>query len=122
VLRRSELAADPGNHPKVQRFSFAGWQLNTVSRALQRGTEPPVDLNGSEFDLLLLLLANPQRVWSRMELTREIHGRDSDPFDRSIDVRISRLRQRLGDSARTPTVIKTVYGGGYVMGVEVQAE
>jgi two-component system OmpR family response regulator len=52
-----------------------------------------------------------------MELIR---GRDADPFDRSIDVRISRLRQALGDDARSPQIIKTVYGEGYVIGVPVQ--
>jgi two-component system OmpR family response regulator len=53
-----------------------------------------------------------------MELVR---GREHDPFDRSIDVRISRLRQILGDDARAPQIIKTVYGEGYVIGVPVES-
>jgi DNA-binding response OmpR family regulator len=51
-----------------------------------------------------------------MELAR---GRDHDPFDRSIDVRVSRLRQTLRDDARAPRIVKTVYGEGYVIGVPV---
>ncbi len=54
-----------------------------------------------------------------MELLR---GRDIDPFDRSVDVRISRLRQVLRDDARSPKIIKTIYGEGYVMGVPVEQE
>jgi two-component system OmpR family response regulator len=50
-----------------------------------------------------------------------LRGRDADPFDRSIDVRISRLRQTLGDDARSPQVIKTVYGEGYIIGVPVES-
>ena len=52
-----------------------------------------------------------------MELVR---GRELDPFDRSIDVRISRLRQTLRDDARSPRIIKTIYGEGYVIGVPVE--
>jgi two-component system, OmpR family, response regulator len=121
VLRRAE----PSTYPaalKAQRFQFAGCQLHTVSRSLQRADGQAVDLNGAEYELLVLLLADPQRVWSRLELSQQIHGRDNDPFDRSIDVRISRLRQKLGDTARAPSIIKTVYGGGYFMGVSVTCE
>jgi two-component system OmpR family response regulator len=51
-----------------------------------------------------------------------VRGRELDPFDRSIDVRVSRLRQTLGDDARAPRIIKTVYGEGYVIGVPVDRE
>jgi two-component system OmpR family response regulator len=122
VLRRADQGAQPALSPRAQRYRFAGWQLNTIARSLQRDGEAMVDLNGAEYELLLLMLADPQRVWSRLELSQLIHGRDNDPFDRSIDVRISRLRQKLGDSARTPAIIKTVYGGGYFLGVTVEAE
>jgi two-component system, OmpR family, response regulator len=81
-----------------------------------------VNLNGAEFGLLVLLLDARSRVVSRATLTSLLRGRDSEPYDRSIDVRISRLRQRLGDDARTPTLIKTVYGQGYALGVPVLTE
>jgi two-component system OmpR family response regulator len=120
VLRRADQAALTPTSATSQRYRFGGWQLNTTARALERDGERPVDLNGAEYELLLLLLADPQRVWTRLQLSQQLHGRDNDPFDRSIDVRVSRLRQKLADTARAPTIIKTVYGGGYCMGVPVE--
>jgi two-component system OmpR family response regulator len=79
-------------------------------------------LSGAEFRLLVILLAHPTRVLSRSQLMELLRGRDIDPFDRSVDVRISRLRQVLRDDARSPKIIKTVYGEGYVMGVPVEQE
>ena len=69
-----------------------------------------------------VLLAAGNRVLTRAQLTELLRGRDADPFDRSIDVRISRLRQILGDDARAPQIIKTVYGEGYVVGVSVESQ
>ena len=66
------------------------------------------------------LLAHGNRVVSRGKLIELARGRDAGPFDRSIDVRISRLRQVLGDDARVPRIIKTVHGEGYVIGVLVE--
>jgi len=69
-----------------------------------------------------VLLGSGNRVLSRTQLTELLRGRDADPFDRSIDVRVSRLRQLLGDDARAPHIIKTVYGEGYVVGVTVVSD
>ena len=66
------------------------------------------------------VLAHPTRVLSRPQLMELLRGRDLDPFDRSVDVRISRLRQTLRDDARSPKIIKTVYGEGYLMGLPVE--
>ena len=79
-------------------------------------------LSGAEYRLLTIMLSRPNRVLSRAQLMELARGHDGDPFDRSIDVRVSRLRQVLGDDAREPTIIKTVYGEGYVLGVMVHAE
>jgi two-component system, OmpR family, response regulator len=122
VLRRSEPEATTPPVRRAASFRFADWRLDTTARRLIREDGSGLALNGAEFDLLILLLAEPQRVRSRQELSQLLHGRDNDPADRSIDVRVSRLRQRLGDTARPPTIIKTVYGGGYVMGVPVLGE
>ena len=65
-------------------------------------------------------LAHAPRVLARAELMELMRGRDLDPFDRSVDVRVSRLRQTLGEDARSPQIIKTVYGEGYVIGVPVE--
>ncbi|MDQ5959394.1 MAG: two-component system, OmpR family, response regulator, partial [Pseudomonadota bacterium] len=64
----------------------------------------------------------PQRVLSRDQLMDMTKGRDADPFDRSIDLQISRLRQKLGDDARSPTLIKTVRNEGYVLTAVVESE
>lgn len=79
-------------------------------------------LSGAEYRLLTIMLSRPNRVLSRAVLMEWARGHDADPFDRSIDVRVSRLRQVLGDDAREPTIIKTVYGEGYLLGVTVHAE
>jgi two-component system OmpR family response regulator len=65
--------------------------------------------------LLSILAMHANRVLSRNELARLMHGRELEPFDRGIDVLVSRLRQVLGDSARDPRMICTVYGRGYVL-------
>ncbi|MBQ7625892.1 MAG: winged helix-turn-helix domain-containing protein, partial [Rhodocyclaceae bacterium] len=72
--------------------------------------------------LLTVFLAHPQKVLSRDQLMEFTQGREADAFDRSIDLQVSRLRQRLGDNAREPTLIKTVRSAGYVLTVEVSAE
>lgn len=122
VLRRTAHAPRDPLPAEVRGYRFAGWRLDTTSRTLTHENGNTVSLSGAEYRLLAILLAHPNRVLSRAQLMELIRGRDLDPFDRSIDVRISRLRQTLGDDGRTPQIIKTVYGEGYLVGVEVEAE
>jgi two-component system OmpR family response regulator len=122
VLRRSAHAPRDPSPASVRGFSFGGWRLNTVTRALTNGEGREVALSGAEYRLLAVLLGSGNRVLTRAQLTELLRGRDADPFDRSIDVRVSRLRQILGDDARAPQIIKTVYGEGYVIGVDVLTE
>ena len=122
VLRRAAHAPRDPSPESVRGFSFAGWRLDTVTRTLTAGTGRQVALSGAEYRLLAVLLASANRVLSRAQLTELLRGRDADPFDRSIDVRVSRLRQILGDDARAPQIIKTVYGEGYVVGVDVASD
>ena len=75
----------------------------------------PVELTTQEFELLSLLARNAGRILSREDIFRAIRGIDYDGLDRSIDGRVSRLRRKLGDSATTPTRIKTVWGKGYLL-------
>lgn len=122
VLRRAAHAPrDPLPH-EVRAYRFAGWRLDVTSRTLTHENGNTVPLTGAEFRLLSVLLAHPHRVLSRVQLAELTRGRDIDPFDRSIDVRISRLRQALGDGGRSPQIIKTIYGEGYLIGVEVVQE
>ena len=118
VLRRT--AAGRGGESAVRTYRFGGWVLDTATRTLIDGDGGSVPLSGAEYRLLTVLLASPTRVLSRAQLATLLRGREADPQDRSIDVRVSRLRQLLGDNARASQIIKTVYGEGYVIGVGVE--
>jgi two-component system OmpR family response regulator len=120
VLRRAAHAPRDPSPETVRAFVFNGWQLDTTTRMLTDGTGRAVALSGAEYRLLAVLLGSANRVLTRAQLTELLRGREADPFDRSIDVRVSRLRQILGDDARAPHIIKTVYGEGYVVGVSVE--
>ena len=120
LLRRVNGHSREPATPRNRMYRFGGWQLDIVARELSdpHGKQKP--LRSSEYRVLASLLAHGNRVVSRGRLIELARGRDADPFDRSIDVRISRLRQILGDDARGPRIIKTVHGEGYVIGVLVE--
>lgn len=120
VLRRAAHAPRDPSPATVRAFTFNGWKLDTTTRVLTDAEGNEVALSGAEYRLLAVLLSSANRVLTRAQLTELLRGREADPFDRSIDVRVSRLRQILGDDARAPQIIKTVYGEGYVVGVTVQ--
>jgi two-component system OmpR family response regulator len=122
VLRRAADAPREPHAAGVRAYVFAGWRLDTVERSLTSPAGVRVELGGAEYQLLSLLLANPQRVLSRLQVMDLLQGREASPSDRSIDVRISRLRQKLGDDGRAAEIIRTVYGEGYVIGVAVETE
>ena len=124
ILRRSRAlppnleAAPPGN---ARELRFAQWRLDTAGRHLIDAEGTVVALSGAEYRLLGVFLAHPQKVLSRDQLMELTQGREAEVFDRSIDLLVSRLRQRLGDNAREPTIIKTVRNEGYVLTTEVSA-
>jgi len=120
ILRRSGGAASATPAARSRLFRFGGWQLDIVARELLDPAGKPARLRNAEYRVLSSLLAHGNRVVSRLKLMELARGRDAGPFDRSIDVRISRLRQILGDDARGPRIIKTVHGEGYVIGVLVE--
>lgn len=122
VLRRTTHVLREPLPADVRCYRFAGWRLDTTARALTDEGGSTVALSGAEFRLLAVLLAHAGQVLSRLQLMELLRGRDLDPFDRSIDQRVSRLRQILRDDARSPLIIKTVYGEGYVIGVPVASE
>jgi two-component system OmpR family response regulator len=103
----------------VEQFRFDDFRLDMVKRELTRGDAKKVPLTGAEFELLAIFLARPNRVLSRDTLVELTQGREAPAYDRSIDVRVSRLRQALGDS-REPKLLKTVYGEGYVLTAKVE--
>jgi two-component system, OmpR family, response regulator len=120
VLRRAAHAPRDPSPDSVRSFAFNGWKLDTTTRTLTDTDGKEVALSGAEYRLLAVLLSSGNRVLSRAQLTELLRGREADPFDRSIDVRVSRLRQILRDDARAPQIIKTIYGEGYVVGVNVE--
>ena len=122
VLRRAHGAAVRGSENGQQRLHFNGWIFDPVARHLVNPQGMVVMVSGAEFRLLKVFLERPNRVLNRDQLLNLTQGRDADPFDRSIDIQVSRLRQKLGDDARAPTIIKTVRNGGYVLAVNVNAE
>jgi two-component system OmpR family response regulator len=120
ILRRANGAASVAQPSRARVFRFGGWQLDIVARELSDPEGKPAPLRNAEYRVLSSLLAHGNRVVSRGKLIELARGRDAGPFDRSIDVRISRLRQILRDDARGPRIIKTVHGEGYVIGVLVE--
>lgn len=120
VLRRA-LPKDLAN-PGVPRgqLHFAGWRLNQRRRELLDPDGAVVDLTAGEYDLLLAFVERPHRVLSR-EFLLEQSGRHAGPFDRSIDVQVSRLRRKLERGSAVTPIIKTVRGAGYLFAPEVAA-
>jgi two-component system OmpR family response regulator len=117
VLRRARTLPEE----VTRRFQFCGWNLDTLTRQLVSPNSVVTPLSGAEYRLLSVFLHHAGEVLSRDQLTEMIRGRGSHmPFDRSIDVQVSRLRQRLGDDGRVPAFIRTVRGEGYVFAVPVE--
>jgi two-component system, OmpR family, response regulator len=115
VLRRTAVPWPGAPPPGTARvFAFLGWRLDAARRQLYAPTGALVDLRAAEFDLLLALVERPQRVLTRDQLLDIARGRTTTPFDRSIDVHISRLRRRIEADPKDPAIIKTVRSGGYV--------
>ena len=101
-------------------IKFGDWVLSVTGRHLLDGDGTLVSLSGAEYRLLRVFLDHPQRVLTRDQLLNLTQGRDADPFDRSIDLLVSRLRHRLRDGAREPRYIKTVRNEGYVLAEAIQ--
>ena len=121
VLRRHRAVPDNLQPERAGALRFAGWTLDLAARNLISPQQVVVALSGAEFRLLRVFLSYPNRVLSRDQLMDLTVGREADPFDRSVDVQVSRLRQRLSDDAREPVIIKTVRGEGYVLAAGVDA-
>lgn len=114
VIRRTRDIAAPDAGPGGDNFRFEGWVLRIGPRDLIDPHGRPVPLTTSEFDLLHVLALHPRRVLSRELLIDWTRGRSANPFDRVIDVQMSRLRRKLGDDPREPAMIRTVRGDGYL--------
>ena len=121
VLRRAERpgAADEAAEGS---FAFAGWRLDPARRELRDPGGVLVELTAGEFDLLAALVERPRRVLSRERLLDLTRGRDAQPFDRSVDVQVSRLRRKIEPDPKNPEFIKTVRSGGYIFTLKVERQ
>ncbi len=122
VLRRTRML--PPNmrvDEPADLLAFGDWLLDTTARHLLDASGTMVSLSGAEYRLLRVFLDHPQRVLNRDQLLNLTQGREAELFDRSIDLLVSRLRQRLLDDAREPRYIKTVRNEGYVFASAVDA-
>ncbi|WP_159349515.1 response regulator [Roseomonas harenae] len=106
--------------PLPSAIRFGGWMLEPQRRRLLNPDGVEVSLTGGEYELLTVLVERPNRVLTRDMLMDLLRGRQAGPFDRAIDVAVSRLRRKLEDDGRNPSLIKTVRGGGYVLAADVE--
>jgi two-component system, OmpR family, response regulator len=119
VLRRGALAAPTGTSARV--LTFLGWRLDRALRDLRNPDGVRVAVTGAEFDLLQAFCERPGRVLSRNQLLDLTQGRGAGPFERSIDVLVSRLRRKVEHDPQQPDIIKTVRSGGYLFTPTVEA-
>ena len=121
VLRRTRMLPPNLQVTEVGTLlTFGDWRLDTTHRHLLDREGTVVALSGAEYRLLRVFVDHPQRVLNRDQLLNLTQGRDAELFDRSIDLLVSRLRQRLRDDAREPAYIKTVRSEGYVFAFPVE--
>jgi DNA-binding response OmpR family regulator len=118
VLRRTHMAvpaeaAEPPTAPR-KMINFGTFTLDLEAHRLYDGDGQEVPITSMEFDLLKAFAENPNRVLSRDRLLDLAHNKDWEPFDRSIDIRIARLRRKIEADPAKPQVIKTVRGAGYI--------
>lgn len=117
VLRRG--SAKPASAPLPEEdgrevIAFGPWRLDMAARSLRRQEGDLIELTAMEFDLLAVFATKPNRVLTRDQLLDMAHHRDNEPFDRSIDVRIARLRRKIETDPARPQYIKTIRGAGYM--------
>ena len=122
VLRRLEhVSAKEPAASDHSALTFKGWSLDVHQHQLTREDGLLVDLSAAEFRLLKVFLEHSRQVLSRDQLMDMTKGREALPFDRSIDNQISRLRKKVEKDPKNPTLIKTVWGGGYMFTEESKA-
>ena len=107
VLRRGSLP------PRVEKKYYGKLAIDYKKRNVSFDGQA-VDLTSMEFEILTVFTRHPGRVLNRDQILEELNGLDWEPFNRSIDVMISRLRQKLKDDPKHPELIKTVWGTGYM--------
>lgn len=118
VLRRS--AKGPALLAEDEHYAFEGWQLDPLKRRLIDPEGVVVPISSVEFRLLLAFLDHPRQVLDRDRLLDMVQGREAHLFDRAVDNQVSRLRRKIEPDSKNPTLIQTVWGGGYMLAAEVR--
>ncbi|MGE5547691.1 MAG: response regulator transcription factor [Solirubrobacterales bacterium] len=118
IRRRDQLVAAAGT-PGTARARFAEWTFDVGNLTLTADDGRVESLTAAEAALLLALVKAPKRVLSREQLQGPDMDRDDFPYDRSIDVRVSRVRKKIETDPKQPRLIKTVYGAGYLFAADV---
>ncbi len=120
VLRRGSRSGSMAR--ERTKLAFAGWELDCATRQLRHSGGARVAITGAEFELLLAFCEHAGRILTRDQLIDLTRGRVSGPFDRSIDVLVSRLRQKIERNSRAPELIQTIRSGGYLFTPEVERQ
>ncbi|MFG1378342.1 response regulator [Xanthobacter autotrophicus] len=120
VLRRVHSLPPQKGHITAKALRFDRWKLDVGRRELMAEDDVAVPLSTAEFRLLCAFLDHPGIVLSRDQLLDLTAGRSADPFDRSIDNQVSRLRKKIEADPKVPALIKTHWGGGYSLAAEVE--
>jgi two-component system OmpR family response regulator len=119
VLRRGPIAG-PSAKGLHRTMTFAGWELDCSLRQLRSPNGTQISITGAEFDLLHAFCEQSGRVLSRDRLLDLTRGHVAGPFDRSVDVLVSRLRQKIERNPRNPVLIQTIRSGGYLFTPKVE--
>ncbi len=120
VLRRAADSVEATSADRGSSLRFAGWVLDLGRRNLISPSGASVSLTAGEYDLLVAFAEHPQRVLNRDQLLDMTRGRSAVPFDRSVDIQVSRLRRKIEIDSAEPELIKTVRGGGYLFTPKVE--
>lgn len=122
VMRRTQAETPPAAETLTRDLRFDRWLLDVNRRELVDEDGVGMSLSTAEFDLLKVFLERPQRVLSRDQLLDLARGREAAAFDRAIDTLVSRLRRKLERDPKSPELIKTIWGGGYMFSADVTQE
>jgi len=120
VLRRTAAGTQPVHAPDAEGYGFGPWVLKVGERELVDAEGVAVPLSTGEFNLLQAFVTHPRRVLTRDQLLDLSQGREMAAFERSIDNHISRLRRKIEADPSDPKLIKTVWGGGYMLAADVR--
>lgn len=118
VLRRASKGVGPPAEDEL--FEFEGWTLDPLKRRLTDSEGALVSISSLEFRLLMAFVEHPRQVLDRDRLLDLVQGREAHLFDRAVDNQISRLRRKIEVDSRNPTLIQTVWGGGYLLATDVR--